>query len=145
MAHTWIKRAAVAAAGMNPNEVSLYESNYRHEGGEHAAQKILAAGEMPDAVFAANDLMAIGCIRHFQRVGIRVPEDVSVVGFDDIYLADAIHPALTTISQPTAKIGRTAVDLLLTVDRANNARPKHISLRTSLVQRDSSIPHRRSS
>jgi LacI family transcriptional regulator len=90
-------------------------------------------------VLAYNDLMAIGLIEGLFAAGARVPEDVSVVGIDDIMLSRLTRPKLTTVATPTAAAGRAAVDMLLAHgdDRRNTA---HIHLQTELVIRDSTGP-----
>lgn len=91
------------------------------EGGMAATEALLARHPDVDAIFAANDLMAIGALKVLHRRGIRVPEDVALIGFDDIPLAAVVEPELSTVRQPVDVMGRLAVDLLL---RRSNARPK---------------------
>lgn len=81
--------------------------------GQQALEELLARGERFDAVFAASDLMAIGAMRALVERGLRVPEDVAVVGFDDIPMASFAHPPLTTVSQDTKRAGEVLVDVLL--------------------------------
>lgn len=81
--------------------------------GQQALEELLARGEQFDAVFAASDLMAIGAMRALVERGLRVPEDVAVVGFDDIPMASFAHPPLTTVSQDTKRAGEVLVDVLL--------------------------------
>src|SRR6185369_7645471 len=106
-------------------------------GGLALAQDVLRAGAT--AVLAYNDLMAIGLIEGLLTAGARVPEDVSVVGIDDISLSRLTRPKLTTVATPTAAAGRAAVDMLLAHgdDRRTTA---HINLQTELVIRDSTGP-----
>jgi DNA-binding LacI/PurR family transcriptional regulator len=78
-------------------------------GGEAAMDELLAAPVRPTAVVAYNDLMAIGALRAIRRAGLRVPDDVSIVGFDDVAFAEYAEPALTTVHQETAEMGRWAV------------------------------------
>ena len=77
--------------------------DFSEESGVKAAQKLLQLSERPDAVFAANDMMALGCLRTFLEAGVRVPDEVAVVGFDDIPLARHVTPALTTVRVPMAE------------------------------------------
>ncbi|GAB1817698.1 LacI family DNA-binding transcriptional regulator [Herbidospora sp. RD11066] len=81
--------------------------------GQAAAAKMLSEGALPDAVFCANDLMALGLLRELTRAGVRVPEDVALVGYDDIDFAAASSVPLTSVRQPTHALGRVATDLLL--------------------------------
>jgi LacI family transcriptional regulator, repressor for deo operon, udp, cdd, tsx, nupC, and nupG len=92
--------------------------------------------EPPTAVFAANDEMAFGLINELRVMGLAVPDDVSVVGFDDLFLAAAFHPPLTTVSQPRADIGRQAMTLLLQVLDGNPA-AKLVEMPTQLKIRGS--------
>ncbi|NUT42240.1 MAG: substrate-binding domain-containing protein [Thermoactinospora sp.] len=81
--------------------------------GEQAAAKLVASGELPDAVFCANDLLALGMLRGLLQAGVRVPEQVSLVGYDDIDFASASAVSLTSIRQPTYQLGKVATELLL--------------------------------
>ena len=111
--------------------------------GELLERGTIAAGNVT-AIFAFNDQMAIGAIGALQRAGHRVPEDVSVVGFDDIPQSAAIFPALTTIAQPVGEMGKVGVRLLL--DRIAQGHPKghapyqRVLLATGLVVRESTGP-----
>jgi DNA-binding LacI/PurR family transcriptional regulator len=86
-------------------------TDYIH--GMEAAGTLLAMEHPPTAVFAVADTLAIGAIKSFRRVGRRVPEDVAVLGFDDIPVAQVFEPALTTIAQPVRELGAAAAELLL--------------------------------
>lgn len=101
----------------------------------HAAGEQLASSP-PDAVFASNDLMAVGLLSAFGERGIRVPEDVAVVGFDDIAGAAYLTPPLTTVRQPFAELGAASVDALLEAIAGRDVRPRHIE--PALVVRRSS-------
>ncbi len=81
--------------------------------GSEAAAALMATAQPPTAVFAVSDMLAIGAIKAFRRANLRVPEDIAVVGFDDIPIAEVFEPALTTIAQPMQALGRVAVELLL--------------------------------
>ena len=118
----------------------VYEGDFRFEGGRLAATKVLAEKILPTAVVVANDLMALGAMQEFKAAGLHVPQDISIVGFDDISFASLSEPALTTICSPRVEIGRRAVEaLMLTVDR-----PQHegveIRIPTYLIKRDSTAP-----
>ncbi|MGJ7903271.1 LacI family DNA-binding transcriptional regulator [Lysobacter sp. 1R34A] len=82
--------------------------------GHRAGQALLAAPHRPDAVFAANDMMALGCLFSFVQAGLKVPDDIAVAGFDDIPLARYVHPTLTTMRVNIAELGARAARLLLT-------------------------------
>jgi LacI family transcriptional regulator len=130
-----IRRSASAAARSAHADLTVIGPNQPTEGGGMAvAEQVLAAGLT--AVLAYHDLMAIGLIEGLFARGIRVPEDVSVVGIDDIALSRLTRPKLTTVATPTAAAGRAAVDMLLAHgdDRRTTAQ---VTLRTELVIRDS--------
>lgn len=106
-------KAALAADGL-PHEPGLLQTgDFRFEGGERGMLALLDLPERPTAVFACNDMMALGAIRAIKQAGLRVPEDISVIGFDDTPLASLIFPPLTTISQPVKEMAEVAVALLI--------------------------------
>jgi LacI family transcriptional regulator len=133
-------RHALADAGVELPAAAIVRGNGRHDGGMAAAQELLARGIDFTAVFAFNDLMAIGVIGAFQRAGRRVPDDVSVIGFDDIPQASATYPAVTTIAQPIAEMGRCAVRLLLDRIAKRDSPYQRIALTTTVVERESCGP-----
>lgn len=110
-------REATAVAGLNPDAVPVFTGDYRMASGERLAEIALSGpvAERPTALICANDLMAIGALSYCRRVGLRVPEDISVVGFDDLPLASLLTPSLTTIRQPARELGKEAVKLLLSL------------------------------
>lgn len=107
-------REALAAAGIDSDTVPVYVGDYREESGRRLAEEALSGtrGSRPTAVLCANDMMAIGVIQYCRSAGIRVPEDVSVTGFDDVPVSAMISPALTTVSQPARDMGYAAATLL---------------------------------
>ena len=106
--------------------------------GYAAAQELLTGGVRPGAVFAANDYMALGAIRAFEEVGLRVPDDISVMGYDDVEAAAFFSPSLTTVREPSEQAARAAVDTLIAF--AGGASAEHSSLRPELVMRASTTP-----
>jgi LacI family transcriptional regulator len=114
-----------------------YSGRFSVRSGEDAGQELLRAGELPDAVVCANDQMAIGVLQSFARRGVRVPEQVAVVGFDDIFPASLCDPPLTTVHQPMRLLGERACARL--VDRiADPGLPPRVELLpTELVLRSS--------
>lgn len=133
-------RRALAEAGLAVAEEHLVRGNGRPDGGAAAARTLLGHGLDVTAVFAFNDQMATGAVGALQRAGCRVPEDVSVVGFDDIPLAAAIYPALTTVAQPIAEMGALGVRLLLDRIARRDAPWRRELLETRLVVRESTGP-----
>jgi LacI family transcriptional regulator len=133
-----IRRSAVAAARAAGTDLVVFGPNQPTEdGGTAVAEQVVRGGVT--AVLAYNDLMAIGLIEGLHAHGVRVPQDVSVVGIDDITLSRLIRPKLTTVATPAAAAGRAAVDMLLAHgdDRRTTA---HVNLQTELVIRDSTGP-----
>jgi DNA-binding LacI/PurR family transcriptional regulator len=92
--------------------------------------------ELPTAIFAANDLMAIGALKAFAQLKVRVPEDISIIGFDNIPFSDCTHPPLTTIAQPTYQMGQKAVETLLKLIDKKKIK-KSVEFETELIERDS--------
>ena len=106
-------------------------------GGYEAMKKLLALKDLPTAVYAAGDMMAIGAMRAIQEAGLRVPVDISIVGFDDIELAQYVTPSLTTIKQDAQTIGQQAADLLLKQIDNKKKIPLGVMVPVSLVERGS--------
>jgi LacI family transcriptional regulator, repressor for deo operon, udp, cdd, tsx, nupC, and nupG len=110
-------RDTLAAAGIPAETIIRYPGDYHVGTGVDAARRFLAAAERPSAVFAINDVMAIGFIRTVRTAGLSVPRNVSVVGFDGIEFADYCEPPLTTVRQPREAMGRAAAELLVRLIR----------------------------
>lgn len=104
-------RTALAVAGLTP--VAILDAPETLQAGQEAASQLLSMREPPTAIFAYSDMLAIGLMRGVRQLGLSVPEDLSVVGVDDIEVSAFVDPPLTTIHQPKAEIGRSAVDALL--------------------------------
>ena len=105
-------RDALAAFGSGAEGIEL-PGDFDEASGHRAGQELLAAGALPDAVFAANDMMALGCLFACQQAGVDVPGEIAVAGFDDIPLARYTHPSLTTMRVDIAGIGAQAMRMLL--------------------------------
>ncbi len=133
-------RAAMDEAGIAVDPGLVRAAPLYVEGGRAEAAALLALPDRPTAIFAANDLQALGVYEAARVAGIQVPRDLSVVGFDDLPLGQWVGPALTTVRQPLMKMGATAGELVLGL--ADGRRPEHerIELATSLVVRDSTAP-----
>ncbi|MGJ3239109.1 MAG: LacI family DNA-binding transcriptional regulator [Anaerolineae bacterium] len=119
-----------------PFEIPIIESDFSSQGGANAARKLLEQEPELSAIIALNDRMAIGAMSAVQQMGISIPEQLSVVGYDDIPIASTTRPALTTINQTPVELGRAAAELLLA--RLNQAsKPSNVVLRPQLVMRES--------
>ncbi|MBR9986483.1 MAG: substrate-binding domain-containing protein, partial [Desulfosarcina sp.] len=117
------------------NEKLIVEGDFTEQGGYYSMQTLLR--ENPDAVFVASDVMAIGAIRAIQESGRRVPDDVAIVGFDDIPLSTITDLELTTIRQPVIETGVRAVEVLIELIENGTDFPQHIILDTKLIVRSS--------
>jgi LacI family transcriptional regulator, galactose operon repressor len=133
-------RAALASAGILPDPALEMESIPEIPPGREAAERLLELPERPTAIFAFNDNIAIGAIQAARARGLRVPEDLSVVGFDDVEHATIVSPALTTVRQPLEEMGRTAVSLLNRLLERQRFETLHVELATRLVVRESTAP-----
>ncbi|HTZ56869.1 MAG TPA: LacI family DNA-binding transcriptional regulator [Acidobacteriaceae bacterium] len=98
--------------GVTPDPTLLLEGDHTLEGGIAAAEHFLRSKNLPTAVMCSNDMTAIGVLRSFLRAGVRIPEEVSVIGFDDIHLAEFVHPPLTTVNMSRVAIARAAFEAL---------------------------------
>lgn len=107
-------REALAGAGIDPDSVPVSAGDYHQASGTAGAERALAGppGERPTALLCANDLMAIGAMEYCRAAGLRIPEDVSVVGFDDLPISALLTPRLTTVRQPAHDMGHRAATVL---------------------------------
>ena len=129
-------------------EPLVLEGDFSERSGYRAGQQLAAAAERPDAVFAANDMMAVGCLVAFREAGLRVPDDIALAGFDDIPLAALVSPTLTTARVHIAELGRRALEqLLLSIESPQRTRQAAQAFVPELVIREScgaeNLPERR--
>lgn len=117
----------------------ILEGDYRQHSGYQGAKSLMRLKNPPTAIFACNDLMAIGVLDAMEEDGIRVPEDVAVVGYDDTLLASVVRPRLTTVAQPKYEMGAIACELLLDRIREKGRPVQQIVLKPQLIIRESSI------
>ena len=110
------------------------------DGGRLAARALLASGEQPTAIVCVNDIMAVGALRELRERGIRVPQDVSVTGFDNVKLSEFCYPALTTVHIPRDTIGHLICDTLLSKSGNNAAADHEMIIDPEFVLRDSTGP-----
>jgi LacI family transcriptional regulator len=128
-------RIAMQAWGIHPPPEWIAEGDFTEAGGYIAMRRLLPAH--PDAVFVASDLMAVGALKAIREAGLRVPDDIALVGYDDVELARYTDPPLTTVRQPIAELGRVAVRLLLRQLEEGARDPQRVILPTELVIRTS--------
>src|SRR5436305_278551 len=121
-------------------EVIVMNGDFSIESGAAEGERLLGRRERPTAIFCFNDEMAMGVIQTARRRGLRLPEQLSVVGFDDIRFSSYMDPPLTTISQPMRAIGEGTVRLLLEILSGNIATPESVTLPHTLVVRSSTAP-----
>ncbi|MFI8081912.1 LacI family DNA-binding transcriptional regulator [Kitasatospora sp. NPDC086009] len=135
-------RAALDMAGVPYDPELVRAGDFHHESGRRVGLELLALPDRPTAVFAGNDLQALGLYEAARELGLRIPEDLSVVGFDDLPLARWVGPPLTTVRQPLTEMAETATRLV--IDLARGVRPgtRRVDLATSLVERSSTAPPR---
>jgi LacI family transcriptional regulator len=124
--------------GLRPGEKWLIEATHTLEGGMQAMESILQSGELPTAVMCSNDMTAIGALRILTKAGLRVPEDISLIGFDDIQLAEYVYPPLTTVRMSRNDLARAAFAALRShVEPAFATAKKDWPVPTSLIVRQS--------
>ena len=130
-------RGALTRAGIPLDPALELESNFELSGGYATAARLFESASRPTAIFAFNDNLAVGAIQAARAHGLVVPDDVSVIGFDDSEQAPLITPPLTSVRQPLAEMGRMAVALLVRLLRERGAETLKIELATTLVVRGS--------
>jgi LacI family transcriptional regulator len=130
-------RRALAEAGLSLPPAAIVPGDFRYSGGEAGMHTLLGRNLGLTAVFATNDLMAIGAMFRLRRAGLRVPEDISVIGFDNILQASTMLPPLTTIEQPVNDLGQATARLLLDQILKRTTEPACLTIPTSLVVRES--------
>jgi alanine racemase len=133
-------RQAFESVGLTLDPDWIVAARASIEGGAAAFQQAWGLGLRPTAVLAMSDAMALGAIRAARELGLEVPAELSVVGFDDIDLASQVDPALTTVHQPIRQKGFEAVRLLLEEVEQGAIQPRHLRLETRLVVRGSTAP-----
>ena len=133
-------RDGLRAAGLPFDEALVEQGDFYQARGFEAALRLLRLPGPPTAIFAANDVSAFGVTAAVRELRLRVPDDVSVVGFDDIPSARQTHPPLTTVRQPLYDMGAAATRLLLPLLKGGEAAVPRLSLPTELVVRGSSAP-----
>jgi LacI family transcriptional regulator len=120
----------------------IYEGTFYQQDGYEGANTFIDLPHPPTAIFASNDVMAFGVMDAVRGRGLSIPDDISIIGFDDIPPSALTHPALTTIAQPLEKMGRVATQLLVDMLNSPDKKSKRLELPTQLVVRESCKPLR---
>jgi DNA-binding LacI/PurR family transcriptional regulator len=128
---------ALAEANLTFDPCLLAQGDYTSQSGEITTQQLLALAEPPTAIFALNDRMAMGAIRALRKACLRVPEDVAVIGYDDIPAAADFNPPLTTIRQFSKTLGQVAAQMLFKLLKGEPVNPKEVVLPVELIIRQS--------
>jgi LacI family transcriptional regulator len=132
----------LASAGIEVDPSLMGTGSFHHIGGYEAARQLFELPDPPTAIFACSDEQAFGVAEAARVTGRRVPEDVSIVGFDDIPISRWFSPPLTTVRQPLAEMGRIAVEMLATKIQGGEPRGRQVELATELIIRSSTAPPR---
>jgi LacI family transcriptional regulator len=125
--------AALAEFGLSADPSLVREGDFGQPSGYAAARELLALPQTPTAIFASNDVSAFGVMEAVRDCGLRIPEDVSIIGFDDIPQASHVNPRLTTVRQPLEQMGRLAARMLLETIRDRTRPAERIELPTELI------------
>ena len=130
-------KKAMSDANLELNAQWIIESNFMCDGGFDSYHKLKNKGQLPSALFVCNDMMAMGVINAAYQDGLHIPSDLSIIGYDDIHLSKFMTPSLTTIHQPKHRLGKAAVDTLISRLETPDAYPQVVELEPTLVERDS--------
>lgn len=129
-------RQALSDFGSDAALRQVIETDYSLEQGGNALELLLRSSDAPTAIVCGNDVLAVGAMLRAQKIGVKVPDDISITGFDDINLAMAVTPPLTTVRVPQKRMGKLAASLLMKL-LATGVRPKSIEIDTDIVVRGS--------
>ncbi len=122
--------------GITPDEQLVYKGNYSFESGIDGAEYFLSLKHPPTAIICANDSMALGAIKKLDERGVEVPDEMSIIGFDDVEIASQVTPALTTIAAPVDEIAKHAFAALSNLIRGEQPETHHIALAAELIVRN---------
>lgn len=125
------------AAGIGPDDALVRMSPYTREGAEQETEAVLTMADPATAIFTTDNLMSLGAFEGVQRLGRRVPDDVSIVGFDDLEWTTIVRPQLTVVAQPVYELGATAARRLISRLEGDESPPHREVLRTTFIVRDS--------
>ena len=130
-------RQALATADLPFDPDLVREGNWQPLSGYEAARALMNLERAPTAIFCANDLMAVGCYEALHELGLRIPDDVAVMGYDDREIAQHLHPPLTTVLLPHFEMGSIAAEMLLDAVSGSATRPRQIKVECPIVKRGS--------
>jgi LacI family transcriptional regulator, galactose operon repressor len=130
-------QAALRTSHISPDPQLIYEGDFHQPEGYAGANALLSLPNPPTAIFASNDVMAMGVMDAARSHGLRIPADISILGFDDIPQVQNIRPALTTVRQPLEKMGGVATQMLLDLLKDSQKDVSRVELPTELIVRDS--------
>ncbi|ARR47691.1 transcriptional repressor PurR [Vibrio campbellii] len=130
-------KRAMLEAELEFNANWIVESDFECEGGYQAFKKMVERGPLPSSIFVSNDMMAMGVINAANELGIKIPEQLSIIGYDDIHIAKFMSPSLTTIHQPKYRLGQAAVETLLRKLDEKSDEAQVVQLEPTLVERNS--------
>jgi DNA-binding LacI/PurR family transcriptional regulator len=133
-------RSALDAAGLAADPGLVVRTGLTKEDGQTAAIGLLERAERPTAIFACNDLQALGVYQAARELGLRIPADLSVVGFDDLPITALVDPPLTTVHQPLTEMAAAATELALALGRGEETPQVGLELATTLTVRGSTSP-----
>lgn len=133
-------KKAISANGSPGDKTLIHKGDYSYESGELAGKYFLSLSKPPTAIVCANDSMAIGVMKAIQEKGCRIPDDISIIGFDDIEVASKVYPTLTTNAAPIENMAEKAIKLLIDSINGKELDYEHKILPAQLIIRDSCTP-----
>ncbi|MBW8351542.1 LacI family transcriptional regulator [Bacillus sp. IITD106] len=129
--------------GIETSEENIYRTIASIENGREVFRKIVQRGKVPTGIFACNDLIAVGVIQEAKEMGLKIPDDLSIVGFDNTILATTTVPGLTTIAQPITEMGKRVVDVIIREIKEKNQTKERILFKPELIIRGTTTFNRR--
>lgn len=133
-------KRALQDASLEFNEEYIVYQSYSYKGGIRGIKELFELEEPPTAVFCISDLIAVGAVKELKRRGLKVPQDVAVVGFDNNSIAPMYEPSITTIAQPRYDIGKKSMEIMLERIKGNLKNNQIVKLEHELIVRDSTFP-----
>jgi LacI family transcriptional regulator len=128
---------ALSENGLSYQKDTIYAKETSIESGKEVAKKLLALSDRPTAIFACNDLLAVGTLEAARETGLKVPGNLSIIGFDDTVWAQSSYPKLTTVAQPIEQMGKKVVDILVQQIEEQKSDKQQVILKPKLVVRES--------